>query len=224
MITLGVLDKLTAAELAEVCSWFTYDNDRRLNNRNVLNNNLMQVRRALWRIDQHVYHVEQQSRLNFTPGIVPDFHGVALAWSRGMSLIGLLRRIDLAEGDILMLLNQTIDLLQQVQSAVGQVLDNASIWEQESPVLYDDVLDEYLPARNARKRTAPLEVFRERLEHLRPLLGQASTSLLRGIIIESRTVPSMIAQAGPEAIPLDAEEDADPHDVVEGVKYPDNGD
>ncbi len=217
MIMLGVLDKLTAAELAEVCSWFTYDNDRRLNNRNVLNNNLMQVRRSLWRIDQHVHHIEQQSHLNFTPGIVPDFHGVALAWSRGMSLVGLLRRIDLAEGDLLMLLNQTIDLLQQVQSAVGQILDNADIWQEASPVITDDVLDEYLPARNARKRAIPLEMYRERLEHLRPLLGQASTSLLRGIIIQSRTVPSMVAQSGPESIPLDAEEDADPRDVIEGV-------
>ena len=134
-----------------------------------------------------------------------------------MSLIGLLRRIDLAEGDLLMLLNQSIDLLQQVQSAVGQILDNADIWKQASPVIIDDVLDEYLPARNARKRAAPLEAYRERLEHLRPLLGQASTSLLHGIIIQSRTVPSMVAQPGPEATPLDAEEDADPRDVIEGV-------
>ena len=116
-----------------------------------------------------------------------------------------------------MLLNQTIDLLQQVQSAVGQILDNADIWKQTSPVITDDVLDEYLPARKARKRAAPLEVYRERLEHLRPLLGQASTSLLRGIIIQSRTIPSMVAQVGAEAVPLDAEIDADPRDVVEGV-------
>src|SRR5437660_8296792 len=32
-LLLGALDELSAAELAEVCSWFTYDNDRRLNNR-----------------------------------------------------------------------------------------------------------------------------------------------------------------------------------------------
>ncbi|HXX77155.1 MAG TPA: DEAD/DEAH box helicase, partial [Ktedonobacteraceae bacterium] len=44
----GAFDELTAAELAEVCSWFTYDNDRRLNNHNVLNNHLMRVRRDLW--------------------------------------------------------------------------------------------------------------------------------------------------------------------------------
>jgi len=217
MIMLGVLDKLTVAELAEVCSWFSYDNDRRLNNRNVLNNNLMQVRRALWRIDQHVHRSEQQSQLSFTPGIISDFHGVALAWSRGMSLSGLLRRIDLAEGDLLMLLNQTIDLLQQVQSAVGQVLDDPDIWLHPSPVFIDDVLEEDLPARNARKRATPLSAYRERLSSLRPLLAQASTSLLRGIIVQSRTVPSMVVQVGAEAIPLDAEEDADPRDVVEGV-------
>ena len=49
-------------------------------------------------------------------------------------------RIDLAEGDILMLLNQTIDLIQQIQAAVGHVLDKRVIWEQNSPVLTDGVL------------------------------------------------------------------------------------
>src|SRR5207248_7676539 len=158
----GALDQLTPGELAEVCSWFTFDNDRRLNNRDVLNTNLKRVRGELWRIEQHVHGIEERASINFTPGIVPDFHGVALAWSRGMSLGGLLRRVDLAEGDLLMLLNQTIDLLQQVQSAVGQVLDDAAIWQLTSPVFIDDVLDEYLPARNARKRAAPLSAYRKR--------------------------------------------------------------
>src|SRR6266581_5074054 len=103
----GALDELTASELAEVCSWFTFDNDRRLNNRSVLNNHLLQVRRELWRIAQHVHNIEQQANTGISPSIIPDFHGVALAWSRGMSLSGLLKRIDLAEGDLLMLLNQT---------------------------------------------------------------------------------------------------------------------
>ncbi|HTD19243.1 MAG TPA: helicase-related protein, partial [Ktedonobacteraceae bacterium] len=118
LIMLGMLDELSAGELAEVCSWFTFDNDRRLNNRDVLSTNLKRVRNELWRVEQHVHGIEERANLYFTPGIVHDFHGVALAWSRGTSLSGLLRRIDLAEGDILMLLNQTIDLLQQVQSAV----------------------------------------------------------------------------------------------------------
>lgn len=213
-LLLGALDELTAAELAEVCSWFTFDNDRRLNNRSVLNNHLLQVRRELWRIAQHVHNMEQQANIGISPSIVPDFHGVALAWSRGMSLSGLLRRIDLAEGDILMLLNQTIDLVQQVQSAVGQALDARDIWIQESDT------DEDHPSaqkNQTRRRAIQLQTYRERLERLRPLLAQASASLMRGIIIQSRTVPSMVAYVGGEELPLDAEEDTDPHDVIESV-------
>jgi superfamily II RNA helicase len=213
-LLLVALDELSAAELAEVCSWFTYDNDKRLNNRSVLNTRLLQVRRELWRIAQHVHDIEQQANIGFTPSIVPEFHGVALAWARGMSLSGLLRRIDLAEGDLLMLLNQTIDLLQQVQSAVGQALDARDIWDQEA-----EESESYPTTRKkqTRRRAIQLQAYRERLERLRPLLAQASALLLRGIIIQSRTVPSMVAYVAGEELPLDAEEDADPRDVIEGV-------
>src|SRR5205085_10060034 len=201
----GALDQLTPGELAEVCSWFTFDNDRRLNNRDVLNTNLKRVRGELWRIEQHVHGIEERASINFTPGIVPDFHGVALAWSRGMSLGGLLRRVDLAEGDLLMLLNQTIDLLQQVQSAVGQVLDAKDIWTPGSSVFADgeveDAFDGHAPRQNAGKPVDRLAIYRERLEHLRPLLAQASALLLRGIIIQSRTVPSMVVRVAGEDVP-----------------------
>jgi ATP-dependent RNA helicase HelY len=213
-LLLGALDELSASELAEVCSWFTFDNDKRLNNRSVLNSRLLQVRRELWRIAQHVHNMEQQANIGFSPAIVPDFHGVALAWSRGMSLSGLLRRIDLAEGDLLMLLNQTIDLLQQVQSAVGQALDARDIWDQGPGEA------ESHPAarkKQSRRHTIQLQTYRERLERLRPLLAQASASLMRGIIIQSRTVPSMVAYVAGEELPLDAEEDTDPRDVIEGI-------
>ncbi|HYA99500.1 MAG TPA: DEAD/DEAH box helicase [Ktedonobacteraceae bacterium] len=210
----GAFDELTAAELAEVCSWFTYDNDRRLNNHSVLNNHLMRVRRDLWRISQHVHNIEQQANIGASPSIVPDFHGVALSWSRGVSLSGLLKRIDLAEGDLLMLLNQTIDLLQQVQSAVGLALDAKDIWVQEAD---DDETRSSAYKKQNRRRAILMQTYRERLERLRPLLAQASASLLRGIIIQSRTVPSMVAYVAGEELPLDAEEDTDPRDVVEGI-------
>ncbi len=202
LIMLGALDELGAGELAEVCSWFTFDNDRRLNNRDVLNTNLAQVRRELWRIVQRVHGIEERAGINYTPGIIPDFHGIALSWSRGMSLNGLVRRIDLAEGDILMLLNQTIDLLQQVQAAVGQVLDARDIWERALPVLTDGVFDE----PSAKNRTRQLQTYHERLTQLRPLLAQAFSSLLRGIVIQSRTIPSMVARVSTEELPLDARE------------------
>ncbi|HYX49868.1 MAG TPA: DEAD/DEAH box helicase, partial [Ktedonobacteraceae bacterium] len=210
----GAFDELTAAELAEACSWFTYDNDRRLNNHNVLNNHLMHVRRELWRISQHVHNIEQQANIAASPSIVPDFHGVALSWSRGMSLSGLLKRIDLAEGDLLMLLNQTIDLLQQVQSAVGQALDARDIWAQTSDT---DEAHSTAHKKQNRRRAIQMQTYRERLERLRPLLAQASASLLRGIIIQSRTVPSMVAYVAGEELPLDAEEDTDPRDVIESI-------
>jgi ATP-dependent RNA helicase HelY len=210
----GAFDELAVSEVAEVCSWFTYDNDRRLNNHNVLNNRLLHVRRELWRIAQHVHNIEQQANIGMSPSIVPDFHGVALSWSRGMSLSGLSKRIDLAEGDLLMLLNQTIDLLQQVQSAVGQTLDARDIWIQESDT------DEAHPTaqkKQIRRRAIQMQTYHERLERLRPMLAQATASLLRGIIIQSRTVPSMVADVAGEALPLDAEEDTDPQDVIEGI-------
>lgn len=217
MIMAGILDELSPGELAEVCSWFTFDNDRRLNNRNILNTRLVQVRRELWRIMQNVHAIEQQAHISITPGIIPDFHGVALAWSRGMSLSGLLRRIDLAEGDLLMLLNQTIDLLQQIQSAVGQVLDAKDIWQQETFALDEDGSGSKSARKRARRQAEQLTLYRERLERLRPALAQASLSLIRGIIIQSRTVPSMVARFEGEEVPLDAEEDTEPTDIIEGV-------
>ncbi|MGH2497105.1 MAG: DEAD/DEAH box helicase [Ktedonobacteraceae bacterium] len=206
MLTRGILDDLTAGEVAEVCSWFTFDHDRRLRNQNTLNGNTARVRRELWHITQHVRAIEDQANISPSPGILPEFHGVALAWSRGMSLSGLLQRIDLAEGDLLMLLNQTIDLLQQVQSAVGQALDARDFW---------DEVEAQTEVKHKKKRAAQLRLYREHLERLRPILAQASISLLRGIIIQSRTLPSMVARVGDEEVPLDAEEDVDPQDVVD---------
>src|SRR5579885_2701521 len=200
MVLMGVLDKLTAAELAEVCSWFTYDNDRRLNNRNVLNNRLVQVRRDLWSIVQSVHRVEEQANIPLSPTIVPEFHGVALSWARGMSLSGLLRRIDMAEGDLLMLLNQTIDLLQQLQTAVGQVLDTKSIWEPAQPAQGEYRSE--VARKRAEQHAEHLQMYRARLERLRPLFAQAGDALKRGIILQSRTVPSMIARVEEEEIPL----------------------
>src|SRR5438445_13706407 len=54
LMMLGALDELSAGELAEVCSWFTFDNDRRLNNRDVLSTKLKRVRTELWHIHQQV--------------------------------------------------------------------------------------------------------------------------------------------------------------------------
>ena len=209
LIMNGSLDGLSAHELAEVCSWFVYDSDKRLNNHHALSSRLMKVRRELWYVAQHIRGIEERANIVFTPTTVAEFHGLALSWSRGTSLGALMRLIDLAEGDILMLLNQTIDLMQQVQVAVGQVVDARDIWEQISPVLTDGVGNNRGSASRARRLEEQLRTQRERLERLRPLLAQGSASLLHGIIVQSRTIPSMVARVGDESLPLDAEEDRD---------------
>ncbi|WP_149399332.1 DEAD/DEAH box helicase [Dictyobacter arantiisoli] len=209
MIVNGYMDGLTPAEVAEVCSWFTYDNDRRLNNRHVMHNRLTQVRRELWHVIQHVRGVEERAGISFTPGVVSEFHGLALAWARNMSLSGLMKRIDLVEGDIMMILNQTIDLLQQLQSAVGQVLDSRDIWSQISPVMVEGIYTSSNTSDYIARRDEELQQQRNQLEYLRPMLAQASASLLHGIIAQSRTVPSMAVQVDTEDVPLDAEEDRD---------------
>jgi len=92
---------------------------------------------------------------------------------------------------------------------VGQVLDARDVWEQDTPVLTEGVTNERSAVANARNRAEQLVIQRERMERLRPMLAQASTSLLRGIIVQSRTVPSMAISISDEEIPLDAEEDID---------------
>ncbi len=140
--------------------------------------------------------VESEEGLQLSPGIVEAFHGVALSWHRGYSLGGLLRRIDLAEGDLLVTLNQTIDLLQQVQGAVGQVLDARDLWRDVQP-----------DTRFGRW----MGTMRERLERLRPLLDAGWRGMLRGSVAQSRAIPSMVAAPpAPDLPPIPMAEDEDP--------------
>jgi hypothetical protein len=48
---------------------------------------------------------------------------------------------------------------------------------------------------------------------VRPLLASATKGLLRGIVLQSRTVPSMAVQVAGEQVPLDMEEDEDRRDL-----------
>jgi ATP-dependent RNA helicase HelY len=187
----GALDELGPAEVAEVMSWFTYDSDR-LRNLQSLSQRMQGVRRALWRVQRNVQTMESDYDLVVSPGIVESFHSVALNWWRGTTLGGLLRKVDLAEGDLLVILNQTIDLLQQVQSAVGQTLDARDLWQAVGR-----------SSREAREA----EQLRARLVRLRPVLSAAWHGMLRGSVALSRALPSMTSPA------LAMAEDEDPAEV-----------
>ncbi len=188
----GALDGLTAPELAEAVSWFTFDDDRSMRNTNYLSQRLMQLRREIMTARRRVATLEYEEGLALSPGIVENFHGVALNWHRGFSLGGLLRRIDLAEGDLLVTLNQTIDLLQQLQGAVGQTLDARDIWQY---------------ANETTRYGRYLIEVRARLGRLRPALDIGWRGMLRGSVAQSRAVPSMstptLPPGQPEAAPAE---------------------
>jgi ATP-dependent RNA helicase HelY len=196
------LERLHPSELAELASWFAFDDDRPVRNRNTLWRHLAALRREVYQVIARVQMSEIPLGLDVSPGINDAFHGVALYWWRGSSLASLQRHIDLAEGDLLVILNQTIDLLQQVQAAVGQVLDERRIWQAD---------DEQTGAE--RIRSVQIQAARESLEELRPRLGAAARGLMRGIVLQSRTVPSMTIQVADESVPLDMEEDEDERDL-----------
>jgi ATP-dependent RNA helicase HelY len=203
----GALDGLGPAELAEVVSWFTFDDDRSLRNQHLPSHRLQEVRRAVYHVLKTVRNAEYAQGLALSPGVSDDFHGVALNWWRGISLGGLLRQVDLAEGDLLVSLNQTIDLLQQVQGTVGQVVDSRDLWA-DSP---------------GTKPNPRREALRERLAALRPALDAAWHGLLRGSVAQSRAIPAL---ASPDltAVPLPMAEDEDPaearQDRVESDQRP----
>ncbi len=196
------LEQLHPSELAELASWFAFDDDRPVRNRNTLWRQLANLRREVYQVIGRVQMSEIDLGLDVSPGINDAFHGVALYWWRGSSLASLQRHIDLAEGDLLVILNQTIDLLQQVQAAVGQVLDEKRLWQT------GDMEDQ-----SERIRAVQIQAARQSLEELRPKLGAAAKGLMRGIVLQSRTVPAMAVQVAEESVPLDMEEDEDKPDL-----------
>jgi ATP-dependent RNA helicase HelY len=193
LLLTDTVDVLSPGELAEFASWFVFDDDRPLHNRDHLNSRLLETRRDVAYVQRQVQVVEASHDLAISPGIAEKFHGVALNWWRGMTLQGLLRRIDLAEGDLLVSLNQTVDLLQQLQAAIGAVLTMPQLWDTEG-----------LHPRQAQWVTAQ----RARLERLQPALGAASRNLVRGIVLQSRSTPTL-AMPGERPIPAPMAEDED---------------
>jgi superfamily II RNA helicase len=173
----GALDGLNPGELAEVVSWFTYDSsDRALRNLYTLPRNLLEARREVWNTLRLVQTLEYEEGVGVSPGIVESFHSVALNWWRGASLRALLGHIELAEGDLLVTLNQTIDLLQQLQGAVGQALDARGFWQ---------------PRGSGRRLSRSQHDMRLRLEDLRGLLAEAWRHMLRGSVALSRAIPTL---------------------------------
>jgi superfamily II RNA helicase len=199
LLLTGAMDDLTSQELGEVVSWFVYDSDKPLWAKDILTDRLRLARRAARNMAEKVRRTELRQVLPPSPTINDHFMGVALGWAQGYSLAALRQRISLAEGDLLMVLNQTIDLLRQLESAVHQILDDTSLWTAEVSGL------SWLERRE----------LRQRLDKVRSSLGLAARYLLRGTVAQSRSLPFKAAGLPLPPIETVAPVAAPPEDSVD---------
>ncbi|MCA9834969.1 MAG: DEAD/DEAH box helicase [Thermomicrobiales bacterium] len=121
MIDQGMLTPLSAAELAEVCSWFSFDRDFRYNNGFSLGTRLVNLRRRLEDLEHEILGEERDHRLFISEGHNPSFYGPAFHWCRGWSMAQIGEAIELSEGDLVMTFNKTIDLMRQLREMLIDV-------------------------------------------------------------------------------------------------------
>ena len=112
----GDLSHLNAAELAEVLSWFASDVDRRRYNSFSLPTDLEFVRAQAQTTHRRVSGIEDGQGIRLAQGPSSWFWGVALAWCRGASISEIVPNIQMGEGDVVSVLNKTVDLLDQFRS------------------------------------------------------------------------------------------------------------
>ncbi|HLJ68532.1 MAG TPA: DEAD/DEAH box helicase [Chloroflexota bacterium] len=119
----GAFDNLDAAELAEVVSWFACD-ARRRDNSYRLPRRLNQLRRRAIETFRSIAALEEAERIELAQGPSDWFYGVALDWCHGASIEDITARVDLGEGDVVNLLNKTVDLLDQMEGMLARYRDD----------------------------------------------------------------------------------------------------
>ncbi|MCO5217560.1 MAG: DEAD/DEAH box helicase [Thermomicrobiales bacterium] len=123
LISQGMLTPLTAAEIAEVCSWYSFDRDFRYNNAFTLGTRLVNLRRRIEDLEHEILGEERDHRLFISEGHNPSFYGPAFHWCRGWSMAQIGEAIELSEGDLVMTFNKTIDLMRQLREMLINVDD-----------------------------------------------------------------------------------------------------
>ena len=115
MVDRGMLDPLSPEELAEVFSWYSFDRDFRYSNQFQLSDRLVALRRRIEDLETDILSEERDLKLFISEGHNPNFYGAALAWASGQSMLAIGELIELSEGDLVLTINKTIDLMRQVR-------------------------------------------------------------------------------------------------------------
>jgi ATP-dependent RNA helicase HelY len=122
MLDRGVFDDLRPADVAEVFSWFAFDRDFRGTNRYQLPVHLIERRDRIDDIERAVIATERQNDLFISTGYNESFFGVVRAWCEGAVMARLTEAIELSEGDIVLTINKTLDLMRQVRTMLGTTM------------------------------------------------------------------------------------------------------
>jgi ATP-dependent RNA helicase HelY len=117
LVSRRMLDGLEPAEIAEVCSWFTFDREAPLRT--------LPLTRRLYRLHEEVLGVqtaildeERRAGVEVSRMINADLKGVGLAWAQGEELGEIAQRSRIAEGDLVGLLQKSLDVLSQLRNAL----------------------------------------------------------------------------------------------------------
>jgi ATP-dependent RNA helicase HelY len=122
MVERGWLDRLEPEDVAEVFSWFCYDRDARFMNHYTLSPQLVSLRRRLEDLEGDILGEERDHGLFISEGHNQAFYGAARAWCTGASLASISETIELSEGDLVLTINKTIDLMRQVREMLADVM------------------------------------------------------------------------------------------------------
>lgn len=116
LLASGLFESLRPAEIAEVVSWFAYDREAPLRGL-PLPRRLYRLHQDVLRLNGEIITDEQRLGLSVSQPLHEDFRGVALAWAEGASLGEIAQRARLAEGDLVGVLQKTLDILGQLRTA-----------------------------------------------------------------------------------------------------------
>lgn len=119
----GVFDDLDSIELAEVISWFACDQDRRKYNSYRLPRRMVKIRRDAQETFRRISFIEKEEGVELAQGPSSWFYGVAGAWCEGASVHEITERVQMGEGDVVGLLNKTVDLLDQFEDLLTRYGD-----------------------------------------------------------------------------------------------------
>ena len=120
LVSRRMLEHLDPAEIAEVCSWFSFDREAPLRSL-PLTNRLRRLHEEVLGLQTRILDEERLAHVDVSRPINDDLKGVALAWAEGEDLGDISQRSRIAEGDVVGLLQKTLDILGQLRAAVDRI-------------------------------------------------------------------------------------------------------